>query len=140
MKGPNLNLKAREVMNTRVMAVTRRAIGRDMAVQFLTGVYSGLPVVERDGELIGIVTEFDLLKAVQDGRDLHTVTAQDLMSVVPVTVEEDTTIGEVIKQMVKENILRLPVVRNRKLVGVISRSDLLHHLIDPHLLSVYGSS
>jgi len=140
MKGPNLSLKAREVMNTRVMAVTRRAIGRDMAVQFLTGVYSGLPVVERDGELIGIVTEFDLLKAVQDGRDLHTVTAQDLMSVVPVTVEEDTAIGEVIKQMIKENILRLPVVRNRKLVGIISRSDLLHHLIDPHLLSVSGSS
>ncbi|MGH7166844.1 MAG: CBS domain-containing protein [Nitrospiraceae bacterium] len=140
MKVPNLTMKAREVMNTRVMAVTRRAIGRDMAVQFLTGVYSGLPVVERDGELIGIVTEFDLLKAVQDGKDLHTVTAQDLMSVVPVTVEEDTAIGDVMKQMIKENVLRVPVVRNRKLVGVISRSDLLHHLIEPHLLCVYGSS
>ena len=76
MQLAQLKLKARDVMNTRVMAATRRAVGRDLALQLMGGMYSGLPVVdERDGQIIGVVTEFDLLKAVRDGRDLQSVKA-----------------------------------------------------------------
>jgi len=140
MKAPSLDLKAREVMNARIMAVNRRAIGRDMAVHLLTGGYSGLPVLEREGELIGLVTEFDLLKAVLDGKDLHRVTAEEIMSVVPVTVDEDTPVKEVINHMMKWNILRVPVVRHGKLVGMISRPDLLQKMVESHLICVLGGS
>jgi CBS domain-containing protein len=140
MKAPNLDLKAREVMNTRLMAVNRRAIGRDMAVHLLAGGYSGLPVLEREGELIGLVTEFDLLKAVLDGKDLHRVTAEEIMSVVPVTVDEDTPAKEVMHHMMKWNILRVPVVRHGKLVGMISRPDLLQKMVESHLICVLGGS
>lgn len=135
MRLPQFKMKARDVMNTRVMAATRRAVGRDLALQLLGGMYSGLPVVdERDGQVIGVVTEFDLLKAAQEGKDLQSVTAEDIMSPVPLTVEEDTSVAEIIKLMVENNMIRVPVVTKGKLIGVIARADILCHLIEPEFV------
>ena len=52
-------LKGRHVMNRRVTAATPRAIGRDLALQLLSGMYSGLPVINDRGQVIGVVTEFE---------------------------------------------------------------------------------
>lgn len=136
MKPAQLKLKARDVMNPRVTAATRRASGRDLALQLMSGAYSGLPVVEREKEVIGVVTELDLLKAARDGKDLHSTTAEDIMGVPALCVEEDATVEEVITHMIRNNFLRVPVVRNGKLVGIISRSDILSHLIEPEFVTV----
>ena len=136
MKLAQLKLKAREVMNPKVTAATRRAAGRDLALQMMSGAYSGLPVVEREGEVIGVVTELDLLKAALEGKDLHATTAEDIMGLPALCVEEETTVEEVIKHMIQNNFLRVPVVRKGKLVGLISRSDILSHLIEPEFVTV----
>jgi CBS domain-containing protein len=135
MKLPQLKMKARDVMNTRVMAATRRAVGRDLALQLIGGMYSGLPVVdERDGQIIGVVTEFDLLKAVQDGKDLQSVKAQDIMNLIPITVDEDATVEEVIEKMIDCQVIRIPVVKKGKLVGIIARADLLCQFVEPEFV------
>ena len=139
MKVPQLSMKAREVMNPRVMAATRRAVGRDLALQVLSGQYSGLPVVdERDGQVIGVVTEFDLLKAILEGKDLNSIKAEDIMNPVPLCVDEDTSVEEILKTMIDNNVIRVPVVRKGKLVGVVARADLLSHLIEPEFVRFYG--
>ena len=131
-------MKARDVMNRRVTAATPHAIGRDLALQLLSGMYSGLPVVDTNGTVIGVVTEFDLLKAVREGKDLQTVKAQEIMGRPPVCVEEDEAIDAVIAKMTTHNIIRVPVVRGGKLVGVIARADILSRLIEPEFVSVFG--
>jgi CBS domain-containing protein len=131
-------MKAREVMNKRVTAATPRAIGRDLALQLLSGLYSGLPVVDAQGRVLGVVTEFDLLKAVQDGKDLQTVKAEEIMSRPAVCVEEEDSLEAVIAKMTTHNIIRVPVVREGKLVGVIARADILSRLIEPEFVSVFG--
>lgn len=138
MKEPDLTLKARGIMDKRVLAVTRQVSGRDLAVLFLSGNFSGLPVVDHAGRLVGMVSEFDLLKALLDKKDLHTVKAEDLMSPIPLCVEEDMAVEEVIKIMIENHVIRLPVVRNERLVGVIARADVLNHMIEPSLINVYG--
>jgi CBS domain-containing protein len=80
-------MKARDVMNPRVTAATPRAVARDVALQLLSGMYSGLPVVNSKNEVIGVVTEFDLLYAIQSGKDLHTTKAEQLMSK-PICVQD----------------------------------------------------
>src|SRR6266540_5061480 len=92
-------MKARDVMNRRVTAATPHAIGRDLALQLLSGMYSGLPVVDASGSVIGVVTEFDLLKAVREGKDLQTVKAEEIMGRPAVCVEEDEPIESVIAKM-----------------------------------------
>ena len=57
--------------------------------------FGSLPVVEEDGSLAGIVTEYDLLQAMIDGRDLRKVLATEIMSAHPVTVTEDKTLVQV---------------------------------------------
>jgi CBS domain-containing protein len=131
-------MKARDVMNKRVTAATPRAIGRDLALQLLSGMYSGLPVVDATGAVIGVVTEFDLLAAVRDGKDLQTVRAEEIMGRPPVCVEEDEPLEAVIATMTAHRIIRVPVVRGGKLVGVIARADILSRLIEPEFVSVFG--
>lgn len=84
-----------------------------------------LPVVEADGTLIGIVTEYDLLQAMIDGRDLRKVLATEVMSTIPVTVTENQTLVQVADLFQDRYITRVPVVRNKKLVGMLARRDLL---------------
>ena len=95
-------MKARDVMNTRVTAATPRAIGRDLALQLLSGMYSGLPVVDPKGKVVGVVTEFDLLKAIHEGRDLQTTKAEEIMSKPVVCAQEDEEIDAIIAKMTEE--------------------------------------
>ncbi|MEE9604692.1 MAG: CBS domain-containing protein [Candidatus Scalindua sp.] len=128
---------AKEVMNKIVTAATGKTNGRDLAVKLLSGMYSGLPVVE-EGKVVGVVTEFDLLKAIKEGKDLQHIFAEDIMTKDPICVEEETRVEEIIKLMTENNIIRVPVVRKEKLIGVISRCDILNSLIQPEFITFCG--
>jgi CBS domain-containing protein len=134
-----MTLRAKEIMNTRIMAVTRQVSARDLAVLFLTGTLSGLPVIDQGGKLVGVVSEFDVLKALREKKDLHAVRAEEIMSAIPLCVEEEMTVEDVIRIMLENNLIRLPVVRNDRLIGMISRADVLDHMIESSLVNVYGS-
>ena len=138
MATPNVHIKARELMQTRMVAVTRQYSARDLSILIHSGTFSGVPVIEPGNHLVGMVTEFDVLKALVDGKDLHDLKAEDVMTTNPVTVEETATAQEIVQHMIKHQIIRIPVVREGKLLGMISRTDLLNHLIDNHLINVYG--
>ena len=138
MTTPNLHLKARDLMQTRIVAVTRGYSAREVAILIQSGTCSGVPVIEPGNHLVGIVSEFDVLKALVKGQDLQVLKAEDIMTSQPVTVEETATAETVINQMIEHQIIRIPVVRDGRLVGMISRTDLMDHLIDSHLINVYG--
>jgi CBS domain-containing protein len=87
--------------------------------------FGALPVVEEDGTLVGIVTEYDLLQAMIDGRDLRKILAVEIMSSNPVTVTEDQTLAQVADLFQDRYLTRVPVVRDKKLVGILARRDLL---------------
>ena len=128
---------AKEIMNKIVTAATRKTNGRDLSVKLLSGMYSGLPVVDK-GKVVGVVTEFDLLNAVLDGKDLQKIFAEDIMTKEPICVEEDTHVDEIIRIMTERKIIRVPVVRKGNLIGVISRCDILNSLIQPEFVTFYG--
>ena len=139
MTTPNLHMKARDLMQTRMVAVTRQYSARDVSILIHSGTGSGVPVIEPGNRLVGIITEIDILKALVGEKDLHTLKAEDIMTPQPVTVEETATAEMVIIQMIDHKIIRIPVVRDDRLVGMISRTDLMNQLIDSHLINVYGS-
>ena len=73
---------------------------------------------------MGIVTDYDLLHAMIEGLDLRNIAAI-IMSTVPVTVTEDQTLAQVAELFQDRSLTRVPVVRNKKLVGILARRDLL---------------
>ena len=114
----------------KVKAPRKNALGRDIARTMISQDYCHLPVVDESGSVVGIVSEFDLLKAVKAGKDLEKITAEELMSPKVVTVNEDEPIEGVIDIMTTQYMITLPVVKNGKLVGVINRRNILHNLVD----------
>jgi len=120
---------AKQIMG-RVKAPRKNAKGRDIARTMISQEYCHLPVVDESDNVIGIISEFDLLKAVKAGKNLEEVTAEELMSTNVVSVKETDTIDAVIDIMTTQYIISLPVVKNGKLVGVINRRNILHDMVD----------
>jgi acetoin utilization protein AcuB len=93
-----------------------------------------LPVIDKDGQLMGIVSEMDLLYASPSPAtslsvyEIHylmaRITVQDVMTKEVISVEEDTPLEEAARIMVDNKIGGLPVVRNGTLVGIITETDL----------------
>jgi len=118
--------------------------------QMLQSNISGLPVVDGKGNLVGIVTEGDFLRRAETGterkrprwlefivgpgtlaRDYirsHSRKVEEIMSPDVRTVTEDAQLDHVVALMEKHRIKRLPVMRGRDIVGIISRANLLHAL------------
>jgi CBS domain-containing protein len=84
---------------------------------------SGAPVISADSQLMGMVTEFDLLLAIDHvGEEfpISRVMHKDVVSIPP-----DATLDQARNLILKHNYRRLPVVENDKVIGVLSRRDLL---------------
>jgi CBS domain-containing protein len=129
------DLKASDVMNRPVVSARPKASARDVVLQLNSGLYSGMPVTEGAGKVVGIITELDLLRAVAEGKELAKTTAEDIMSRDVVTVSPDTPVIEIIQFMYDKNLIRVPVVKEGKLVGIVSRSDILRSLIEPEFVT-----
>ena len=113
----------------------RSASARDIALQLLTGLYSGLPVTDEDGRVVGIITELDLINAALEGKEFVKTTAEEIMTREAITVDVATPITEIIVVMEEKNIIRLPVIEKGKLGGIIARCDILKNLIEPEFVT-----
>jgi CBS domain-containing protein len=114
-----------QLMQDAVMTCTPRTDGSTIASMMTRRNFGSLPVIESDGTLVGIVSEYDLLQAMIEGRDLRKILAIEIMSAHPVSVTEDQTLAQVADLFQDRYMTRVPVVRNKKLVGILARRDLL---------------
>ncbi len=128
-------MKAREIMRKPVIATTPRASVRDIANQLVEKSFSGMPVAERDGTVVGIITEADILRAFSQNKQLEKLTAENIMSTEPTTVDVETPIEAVILVLQELHVLRVPVTEGGKLVGIISRSDVIRAVIEPEFMA-----
>ena len=129
------NLKARDVMTRPVVSARENASARDVAMQLLCGLYSGMPVTNQNGEVTGILTEHDLLKAVQAGKELVRITAGDVMTRNVIAVDADTPVEKITDILADKNIIRVPVTQDGKLTGVVSRCDILRSYLEPEFIT-----
>lgn len=88
-----------------------------------------LPICDMDDELYGIITDRDIVvRGVAEGFDPDTTTAQELMRGAPISVDAGSDVGEVLRTMEQHKIRRLPVMDDRRIVGMISEADVATHL------------
>ena len=120
-------LRAKDVMTKAVLTVSPGdSLATAMEIIVEHGI-SGLPVVDHHGRLVGIISEFDGLKMLDDPACRHAHVA-DHMSHGVITVEEHATLNQVADLMVRVALRRLPVVSAGKVVGIVSRRDLVRAL------------
>jgi CBS domain-containing protein len=93
---------------------------------------SGLPVVNDDGQLVGVITEFALLAVAYDRR-VKNHHVSKYMTRELITVEADDPVSRVADLCIVHRVRRLPVLRNGRLVGIIARRDVLRALVSSPL-------
>lgn len=146
-------MRAMDVMTTDVITVDPETTAQAMATLLAERGISGAPVVDANGRLVGIVSEGDLLHRAEIGtarrhrerrrswwldhfaselaRDYvksHGRTVRDIMTRDVVTVTEDTDLGDVAALLEAKRIKRVPVTRDGKVIGIISRANLVRAL------------
>jgi len=145
-------MQVRDVMTRNVISVRDNQSVLEAAQLMLQNRVSGLPVIDAVGALVGIVTEGDFLRRGEIGTErerpkwlefllgpgrlaaeyVHTAgrTVEEVMTPDPATVSEDDSLETVVELMERRHVKRLPVVRNGRLVGIVSRANLVNALIE----------
>ncbi|HEV2173184.1 MAG TPA: CBS domain-containing protein [Nitrospira sp.] len=118
-------MTVKDVMEKRVQVVRLRTKGDVIASLMIEG-FGAVPVVNDGRRLAGIVSEHDLLAAIDDGHELGRITAGDIMTGNPYSVRTETTLGTLVHVLRASDLVRVPVVDpSDKLVGIIARRDVL---------------
>jgi len=119
-------LKAEQFMQNVVSYYHAEDTGDKLAGAITEGGFGSVPILAGDGKVLGIVTEFDLLKAIKEGKELWKVTAGEIMTKGAISVTQDTLAMEIIQLLQSKHLIRVAVVdAEGKLVGVVSRRDIL---------------
>jgi CBS domain-containing protein len=157
---PEERMNARDVMTRDVVSVASDTPMRKIAALLVEKRISGVPVVDGSGAPIGMVSEGDLIgrsEAEREARQdwwlttlaegeavnpeflasLNYPSARDLMSAPVISIDEKTSLGEIAGILTKHRIKRVPVVCNGRIVGIVSRADLVRALVArPHIPAV----
>ena len=124
-------------MTERVVAARQSTTAMEISAKLLIGDFNGLPVIDVDAKVIGIVTAVDILRALKLGKSLDALRAADIMTRNPVVVNQNTEINEIIEIILQKSIILVPVIdERRKLVGVVGRLDILQHNLNEKFVTI----
>lgn len=140
-------MKARDVMTTHVISISSNATIQDVAELLIKHRISALPVLNKDGGLVGVVSEGDLMRRSEVGTDLrrswwlrlligqealaaeyvksHATKVADVMTKRVITAEPMTPLSEIATLLERNSIKRVPIVENGQLVGIVTRANLV---------------
>lgn len=120
-------LTVRQIMEDAVFTCSPATRGLTVAQVLSERNFGSIPVVKEDKTLVGLISEFDLLRAMSNGNDLQKITAADIMTTESdlVTVTEDAPVMELIRILQESHLIRVPVVKGKTLVGIVARRDIV---------------
>jgi CBS domain-containing protein len=142
-------LKARDFMTREVVTINPEATVEELARLLIEHKFSGVPVVDKDNNLVGIVTEVDLIrknkslhiptiirlfdayillgsgKMEDEIKKMAATTVDDICVKNLVSITEDTTLEEVATIMSEKKIYLIPVLRDSSVVGIVGKADLV---------------
>jgi len=110
---------AKEIMTRDIITVEPTMPIKKLAMTLIKNQISGAPVVGKNGKIVGIVSEMDIVA--KKGKDVKAIMSKKVIS-----VAEDTPVEEIAQLMTKHKIKRLPVMNGGKVVGIVSRADIVN--------------
>ena len=120
---------AKDVMETDLITLSENTpIYRAMRILVDNGI-SGAPVVGENTRLLGIVSEKDMLQVLYSPH-LGDGLVMDIMSTNLVCFEEDDDLVDIVEVMIEGRFRRVPIVRGEKIIGLITRTDIMRHILE----------
>ncbi len=121
--------RAKDVMTQDVLKLLPSTSVEEAIRLLLEHAYSGAPVVNRDGLLVGIISEYQLLEVIYDP-DTTRLPIEHIMTRNVLSVDENALLSDVASLFIVHRIRRVPVLRGGQLIGLITRRDVLRYIIE----------
>jgi CBS domain-containing protein len=128
--GRKMLMVAKDIMTRDVITVSPTMTVKKLAMTLVSNQISGAPVIAKNGKIIGIVSEADIVA--KKGKEVKSIMSKKVR-----TINEETSVDDIARLMTTHKVSRLPVVRGEKLVGIVSRADIVNAIamgkhIPPH--------
>lgn len=137
---------AKAIMTKNVIAVKKHTSTEEIARLLWENRISGVPVIDDSNRVVGIVSEGDLIYQVEtmsptssywenpkkfqmERAKINAKNAAEIMATEVVVAEEDTSVEEIATTMVERHVKRMPIVNKGKLVGIVTRQDVVETLL-----------
>lgn len=98
---------------------------RYAASQMTKGGFGSIPVVDEESHLVGIISEYDLLELLKKDKNLAEIPVSEAMTSDVQVIQADTPAHEICELLQDKHLIRMPVVHDGKLIGIVARRDLL---------------
>jgi CBS domain-containing protein len=109
---------AKDIMTRDIITVTPTMTVKNLAMTLIKNQISGAPVSAKNGKIVGVVSEADIVA--KRGKDVRAIMSKKIIS-----VKEETPVEQIAQLMTTHKIKRLPVMRDDKVVGIVSRADIV---------------
>ncbi len=131
-------LKAKDVMSSKVITIAKEKNLYDAIQLLVCGQISGLPVVDEQEKMIGIITEKDVLNFVFSG-NLKNTTVEEVMTKDVVSFSPETDVETIALSIGHNRFRRVPIVEGDKVVGIVSRRDIIRAVLDIQCRKLFDS-
>jgi CBS domain-containing protein len=121
---------AKNIMTRDIITVSAGMKVKDLAMTLIKNQISGAPVVDRNGKIVGVVSEADLVA--KKGKDVKSIMSKKVIS-----VTEETPVEEIAQLMSTHRIKRLPVMNGGEVVGIVSRADIVSAIAQGQHVSLH---
>jgi len=123
-------ITAREIMTREVVSIKKTASISEAIEKMLGNEVAGLPVVDDEMSLIGIISEKDILKLYGTPEEALVKTVEEFMTAPAIYFEQDDSLQEICICLIEQNFRRVPVTVDGKVIGVISRPDVARSILE----------
>jgi len=121
---------AKDIMTKEIITVSPKMTVKKLALTLIKNQISGAPVAGKDGKIVGVVAEADIVA--KKGKD-----ARSIMSKKVISVAENTPVEQIAQLMTTHAIKRLPVTSGESIVGIVSRADIVSAIAQGHHVAVH---
>src|SRR5262245_15013913 len=122
-------MMAKDLMTRDIISVTPTMPIKQLAMTLIKNQISGAPVTGKNGKIVGIVSEADLVA--KKGKDVKSIMSKKVIS-----IAENTSVEEIAQLMTRHKIKRLPVINGEKVVGIVSRADIVNAIAMGEYLTI----
>ena len=123
-------MNAKDIMTKDIITVSPTMSVKTLAMTLIKNQISGAPVAGKDGKIVGVVSEADIVA--KKGKDVRSIMSKKVIS-----VAENTPVEQIAQLMTTHAIKRLPVMNGESIVGIVSRADIVSAIAQGHHVAVH---
>ena len=134
-----LKMKAYDIMSIDIEAAKENATVTEIGTRLILRAINGMPIIDDEGKVIGIITIIDILRAIKDNKNIDSLKANDIMTKNPIVIEQGTDILEIIDIMDKNGIEMVPVIEaenDNRIIGIVSRKDIIEEKFNERFVTI----